>query len=134
MLMDWISEVKEDQISDRYRIGPGDIRRTAETAQWLMHSLFELSRHLELGAAFRAEQLALRIQYGASSDLLSLLELKGIGRVRARKLYQAGYTSIEKLRAADSSRIGEILGPKIAELVRAQLKDADMYYGKGEVS
>jgi len=134
MLMDWISEVKEDQISDRYRIGPGDIRRTAETAQWLMHSLAELSRHLELGAAFRAEQLAMRIQYGASSDLLSLLELKGIGRVRARKLYQAGYTSLERLKTADPSRMTEILGPKIAEKVRAQLKDADMFYGKGEVS
>jgi helicase len=134
MLIDWISEVKEDQISDRYRIGPGDIRRTAETAQWLMHSLAELSRHLELGAAFRAEQLALRIQYGASSDLLSLLELKGIGRVRARKLYQAGYTSLEKLRAADSSRMAEILGPKIAEKVRAQLKNADMFFSKGELS
>jgi helicase len=134
MLMDWISEVKEDQISDRYRIGPGDIRRTAETAQWLMHSLAELSRHLELGAAFRAEQLAMRIQYGASSDLLSLLELKGIGRVRARKLYQAGYTSLDKLRAADPSRIGELLGPKIAEKVRAQLKGVDLDQMMGEVS
>ena len=35
---DWIGEVKEELISDRYRIGPGDIRRSAETAEWLMHS------------------------------------------------------------------------------------------------
>jgi len=134
MLIDWISEVKEGQISDRYRIGPGDIRRTAETAQWLMHSLAELSRHLALGAAYKADQLATRIQYGAGPDLLALLELKGIGRVRARKLYQAGYTSLDKLRAADPSRVGELLGPKIAEKVRAQLKDADSGQGSGEVS
>ena len=134
MLIDWISEVKEGQISDRYRIGPGDIRRTAETAQWLMHSLAELSRHLALGAAYKADQLATRIQYGAGPDLLALLELKGIGRVRARKLYQAGYTSLDKLRAADPSRVGELLGPKIAEKVRTQLKDADIGQGSGEVS
>ena len=134
MLIDWISEVKEGQISDRYRIGPGDIRRTAETAQWLMHSLAELSRHLALGAAYKADQLATRIQYGAGPDLLALLELKGIGRVRARKLYLAGYTSLDKLRAADPSRVGELLGPKIAEKVRAQLKDADIGQGSGEVS
>lgn len=134
MLIDWISEVKEGQISDRYRIGPGDIRRTAETAQWLMHSLAELSRHLALGAAYKADQLATRIQYGAGPDLLALLELKGIGRVRARKLYLAGYTSLDKLRAADPSRVGELLGPKIAEKVRTQLKDADIGQGSGEVS
>jgi helicase len=134
MLRDWISEVKEDQISDRYRIGPGDIRRTAETAQWLMHSLAELARHLELGAGYKADQLATRIQYGAGSDLLTLLELKGIGRVRARKLYQAGYTSLDKLKSADPSRMVELLGPKIAEKVRAQLKDADIGLEMGELS
>ncbi|MDD2836617.1 MAG: DEAD/DEAH box helicase, partial [Methanothrix sp.] len=31
MLMDWIDEVHEEQIATRYRIGPGDIRRSAET-------------------------------------------------------------------------------------------------------
>jgi helicase len=122
MLLDWISEVKEDQISDRYRIGPGDIRRTAETAQWLMHSLAELSRHLALGAAYKADQLATRIQYGAGPDLLALLELKGIGRVRARKLYQAGYTNVDKLKSAEPSEIGRIIGPRIAKKVLEQLR------------
>lgn len=36
MLSDWIGEVKEEFISERYRIGPGDICRSAETAVWLM--------------------------------------------------------------------------------------------------
>lgn len=123
MLRDWISEAKEEYISDRYRIGPGDIRRSVETAEWLMHSLGELSKHLDLGVTYRAEQLAERIHYGAGPDLLALVELKGIGRVRARKLYLAGFTSLDKLRAADTALIGRILGPKIAERVAAQLKD-----------
>jgi helicase len=123
MLLDWIMEAKEDYISDRYRIGPGDIRRSTETAQWLMYALSELSKHLDLGVTFRAEQLALRIHYGAGPDLLALLNLKGIGRVRARKLYQEGYTSLDKLKAADPAHIERILGPKIAEMVMAQLTD-----------
>ncbi len=122
MLLDWIGEVKEEQISDRYRIGPGDIRRTAETAEWLMHSLSELSKHLDLGLTFKTEQLSQRIHYGAGPDLLALLNLKGIGRVRARKLYQAGITGMEKLRGVDPGEIARILGPKIAEKVMAQLK------------
>ena len=122
MLMDWISEVNENQIANRYRIGPGDIRRIAETAQWLMHSLTELSKQLDLGITFKAEQLAERIHYGASQDLLGLLNLKGIGRVRARKLYLSGITSLEKLKAADQAGISRLLGPRIAERIFHQLK------------
>jgi helicase len=122
MLMDWIGEVREELISDRYRIGPGDIRRSAETAEWLMHSMAELSKHLDLGISFKAEQLAQRIHYGAGQDLLALLNLKGIGRVRARKLYLSGITSIEKLKAADPVEVSRLLGPKIAEKVISQLK------------
>lgn len=123
MLMDWISEAKEEYISDRYHIGPGDIRRSVETAEWLMHALAELSKHLDLGVTYRTKQLGERIHYGAGPELLALVELKGIGRVRARKLYLAGFTSLDKLRAADTAKIVQILGPKIAEKVVAQLRE-----------
>lgn len=128
MLMDWITEAKEEYMGERYRIGPGDIRRTAETAEWLMHSLSELSKHLDLGVTYKSDQLAERIHYGAGPDLLALVELKGIGRVRARKLHQAGYTSISRLKEADPAEVGRILGPKVAEKVLSQLK-----YGNREV-
>jgi len=123
LLMDWIGEVKEEAISSRFRVGPGDIRRIAETAEWLMGAVHQLSKHLDLGAAYLAERLAQRIRYGAGPELLAILELKGIGRVRARKLYSAGYTSIDKLRSADTAAVGAIIGPKVAEKVMAQLKD-----------
>jgi len=87
-----------------------------------MHSLAELSKHLDLGITFKAEQLAERIHYGASQDLLGLLNLKGIGRVRARKLYLSGITSLEKLKAADQAGISRLLGPRIAERIFHQLK------------
>ncbi|ABK14589.1 ATP-dependent DNA helicase [Methanothrix thermoacetophila] len=123
MLMDWINEVHEDRIEDRYSISPGDLVRIAETAEWLMSALHRISKHMDLGVTYLAERLALRIHYGAGDELLQLLELKGIGRVRARKLYQAGYRSLEDLKAADKSTLSEILGPKIAEGVISQLKE-----------
>lgn len=122
MLMDWIGEVDEEKISSNYHVGPGDIRRSAETAEWLMHSLAELSKHQELGITFKAEQLAERIHYGAGPDLLAILSLKGIGRVRARKLHSAGITSLEKLKAADPAQIAGLLGPRIAQKIFSQLK------------
>jgi helicase len=86
-----------------------------------MHSLAELSKHLELGITFRAEQLSVRLHYGAGQDLLSLLDLKGVGRVRARKLHQSGITNREKLKSTDPGEIARLLGPKIAEKVLIQL-------------
>lgn len=126
MLLDWINEVHEDRIEDRYNISPGDLMRIAETAEWLMSALHRISKHMDLGVTYLAERLALRIHYGAGDDLLQLLELKGIGRVRARKLYQAGYRSLEDLKAADRFALSEILGPKIAEMVVSQLKDSEL--------
>ncbi|MGC9514834.1 ATP-dependent DNA helicase [Methanocrinis sp.] len=123
LLLEWISESEEEKIADRFRVGPGDIRRVAETAEWLMHSAGRLSEHLELGATFRIYQLEKRIHYGAGPDLLGLLDLKGVGRVRARRLHRAGYTSLDKLREAKAADIAEVVGPKIAEKVMAQLKE-----------
>lgn len=123
MLLDWINEVHEEMIADRYNIGPGDVMRIAETAEWLMSAMHRISKHMDLGVTYLAERLALRIHYGANDELLSLLKLKGIGRVRARKLYKAGYRSLESLKAADKSILSEILGPKIAERVISQLKE-----------
>ncbi|MDF0591035.1 ATP-dependent DNA helicase [Candidatus Methanocrinis natronophilus] len=122
LLLDWISEEEEERIADRFRVGPGDIRRVAETAEWLIHSAGRLSEHLDLGATFRIYQLEKRVHYGAGPDLLSLLDLKGVGRVRARKLHRAGYTSLDKLRGAKEPDIAEILGPRIAEKVFSQLR------------
>jgi len=122
LLLDWISEEEEERIADRFRVGPGDIRRVAETAEWLIHSAGRLCEHLDLGATFRIYQLEKRVHYGAGPDLLSLLDLKGVGRVRARKLHRAGYTSLERLRGAKEPDIAEILGPRIAEKVFEQLR------------
>ena len=122
LLLEWVSEAEEERIADRFRVGPGDIRRVAETAEWLMHSAGRLSEHLDLGATFRIYQLEKRIHYGAGPDLLGLLDLKGVGRVRARKLHRAGYTSIDKLREAKAADVAEVVGPRIAEKVIAQLR------------
>lgn len=125
LLHEWVSESEEERIADRFRVGPGDIRRVAETAEWLMHSAGRLSEHLELGATFRIYQLEKRIHYGAGPDLLGLLDLKGVGRVRARRLHRAGYTSLDKLREAKAAEIAEVVGPKIAEKVMAQLRSGE---------
>ncbi len=116
-LMDWINEVDENAICSKYGIAPGDLRRIVETAEWLSHSL---SRIAEFYGIKEFDKLVLRIRHGVKEELLDLVELKGIGRVRARKLFRAGIKSKEDL-IRNKDRLPSILGKKMAENVISQL-------------
>ena len=121
MLLDWIDEVEENDITTKFGIGPGDIRTLTETAEWLMHSTAELSAFLRLPFTRDTRHLVMRIKYGINKDILKLVTLKGIGRVRARRLYDAGFTALDKLKEADLKKIGELVGNRIAIRILEQL-------------
>jgi helicase len=121
LLLEWISESKEDDITSRFNIGPGDIRAQADTAQWLMHSTARIFSYLGSEHAGFAQELVERISYGAAKELLPITKIKGIGRVRARKLYDAGYKDIEAIRKAEFKALADIVGPKIAANTLRQL-------------
>lgn len=106
-LYDWINEMKEDDIIAKYRIGSGDIYSLASTAKWLIYSAAEISKLLKLRNHIKPlRQLMLRIQYGCKPELLEIVQLKGIGRIRARMLYNAGYRTIQDLK---KTRIEDLL-------------------------
>ena len=67
--------------------------------------------------------LLLRIEHGCKQELLSLIKLKGIGRVRARALFDAGFTSTHELRKVSIQRIAQVktIGPRIAENIKKQI-------------
>ena len=103
LLEDWASELKEDRITERYGIGPGDLRGKVETAQWLLNAAERLAIELDLGpetvtAISAARQ---RVEHGVSEELLSLAGVGNVGRVRARRLYEAGIKTRDDLRNAD---------------------------------
>ena len=64
--------------------------------------------------------LSARVKYGIKSELISLTKLEGIGRVRARALFSAGYTDLEKLSQATVERLSAV--PKIGNTVASQIK------------
>ncbi|MCL9816072.1 ATP-dependent DNA helicase [Natronocalculus amylovorans] len=107
LLEDWALEVDEDRITDRYGVGPGDIRGKVETAQWLLGAAEELAGTLELGSNIAVREAKKRIEYGVRDELLDLAGVRGIGRKRARRLYEAGVESRTDLRDAEK---GVILG------------------------
>jgi helicase len=124
-LHSWISESSDIHLSDNLNIESGDMHRMADTADWLSYCLYELAKLLE--RADLLEELAIlrkRIMYGIKEDLVELVQIKGIGRVRARKLFNNGVKTLEDLRKIPLEKLAEIdkIGPAIADNIKSQLQ------------
>lgn len=117
----WTNEQPEQFLLEKYSIEPGDLHRMVDSTDWLLYSLGELSRLFgRLDLALECEELRERVRYGIRSELIQLTKLEGIGRARARALFNAGYTSIEQLSEAPVERLA--LVPKIGRAVANQIK------------
>ncbi len=118
MLEDWASEVDEDRIAERYGVGPGDIRGKVDTAEWLLNAAERLAGELDLSNVVSVREAKKRVEDGVREELLDLTGVRGVGRKRARRLFEAGIESRADLRNADKSVVlGALRGQKTAETV-----------------
>ncbi|BBL67029.1 ATP-dependent DNA helicase [Methanoculleus chikugoensis] len=122
LLADWADEVGEDVICERYGVGPGDVYGMVESVAWLVHASRHLAGLFSPHLAGPIEEMELRTKHGIKKELLPLIKLRGIGRVRARRLFNNGIGSIEALREAGSEKVGKILGQGIAAQIFDQLE------------
>ena len=120
-LYDWINERSEDVICEKYGIAPGDLRRIVETAEWLAYSLARISAQVNHSSKTFFANLVKRVKYGVKEELLELVELKGIGRARARKLYNAGIRSKAEL-MENKQKAASLIGKKVVEKILDSLK------------
>lgn len=125
LLEDWVNEVREDVIVERYDVGPGDIYSITQTAEWIAYSLSQVAEV----AGFQEHSMNLsilskRIRHGVKEELLELVSLHGIGRVRARNLFNHGFRSLYDLMIASEQDLARVpgIGPALARAIKAQLK------------
>lgn len=98
MIQSWINEESEEKIHDKYGVGAGDIRRKVSTAEWLLHASYELAKLFDVSEAIDPlRKLRRRVRYGIKEELLELASMRGVGRVRARSLYESGLRTKEDL-------------------------------------
>ena len=130
---DWIEETQEDALLETYGITPGEVHGKLERADWLVYASEELARILQY-QQFRAPlaRIRLRLKHGAKEELLPLLKLKGIGRVRARKLFNARIRSVEDVKKAEFSTLAALIGKAIALDIKKQVGQ-DLDPGKIQV-
>jgi helicase len=121
----WINESSEIFLSDNFGIESGDMHRMAETADWLIHALYEIAK-LEKKDEILTEidSLRSRVVYGIKGELVDLVQIKGIGRVRARILFKNGIKTTEDLTKISVEKLAKMdkIGPLVAENIKTHLK------------
>jgi len=121
----WINESTEIFLSDNLGIESGDMYRMTENADWLIHAFYELAK-LEKRDDILDELniLQRRIEYGIKEELVDLVKVHGIGRIRARILFKNGIKTLEQLEEIPVEKLAKIdkIGPTIAENIKTQLK------------
>lgn len=105
LLEDWASEVDEGRLTERFGIGPGDIRGKVDTAEWLLNGAERLALECGIECVPAIQRARERVAHGVREDLLDLVSVRNVGRKRARWLFNAGIRSRTELREADPETV-----------------------------
>jgi len=109
LLEDWAAETDEEQLTDRYKIGPGDLRGKVDTAEWLLGAAESLAAEIDSEWTVAVREARARVEHGVGEELLELVGVGGVGRKRARRLYDAGIEEPADLRTADKGVVLSVL-------------------------
>lgn len=127
LLEDWIEEKPYDALVAQYNIWPGDVHNIVEMAEWLLHATREFARMYNFSCVSDIGNLLVRVQNGCKEELLNLVALKGIGRVRARALYREGFKTVNELRNVPTERLAKIkiVGKAVATNIKKQIGETE---------
>ena len=134
----WLNESSEEHIFKELAMTSGDLHYVRESCEWMLHCAAEFSKIFKW-KNHRKSLLTMinRLKYGIKKELLPLVEIPNIGRVRARSLYNAGYKSIESIINAKEEEIARLprFGPLIARnLVKALTDGTEFKILDGDAS
>jgi helicase len=132
LVNDWIEEKTENDLINKYGVGPGDIHSIVESSGWMIYATREIARMYNFNLLSFLSDMLIRTRNGCKKELLNLISLKGIGRIRARSLFNAGFKSINDLRKVPIHSIAEVktIGPRIAENIKKQIGENQKFSEK----
>ena len=149
----WIEEEDLAKILNFANIEIGDFHRIIELGNWISYSAKELAKELQYSLKYfesynmyygqlnerngdklfdlfskvieMLENIEIRLKYGIKSDLVKLVQIKHVGRVRARILNKAGITikDLETISLEELQKL-PMFGPYISRLVLSQFNDS----------
>ena len=127
----WMDEDSLDSIENDWGVQAGDLRSRVELIEWLLYAMRRiLSEDEDLGRMDRSahkilyesiDEVHRRVRYGCKADILGLVAIRGVGRVRAREMSDTlGVNDASDLSAIterDKSRLSDLRGwsPKLVD-------------------
>ena len=119
----WINEETERAISEEYGVDPGDVRRITENARWLAYCMSRLAKHVgRPETAALLDVLRMRISHGVKPDIIPLVRIRDVGRVRGRALRRAGARTPADVAAMAAPKISAVcrVGPKAGARIKQE--------------
>jgi helicase len=121
-LKDWINEKGEEDLLEKYNIRPGEIKVKVDLADWLLYCSEEFVKMLAFQPLIKEiAKMRIRVKNGVKEEIITLLRLKGVGRVRARKMYNARIRDLGDLKKVDITKLVQLLGKGIALSLKEQV-------------
>jgi helicase len=119
MLKDWMDEKREQDIIAKYSSTPGALYSKLTNADWLIYAASELAR---IGKVSQHDLIKarVRLRYGIKEELLDLVRLEQIGRMRARLLYNNGIEKVADI-SKNKEKVSLILGKDLSERIFKQI-------------
>jgi len=125
IMNEWLNEVSEDRIVEIHNVGAGDLAAISDTMAWLTYSASRVAEVAGLRHHFKVlNRLSYRVRYGVKEELLDLVRIRYVGRVRARILYDNGYKTVSDVATADPERLSKLptLGSALAKEIVAEAR------------
>tara|TARA_Y100001970_G_scaffold46609_1_gene58817 strand:- start:3902 stop:6448 length:2547 start_codon:yes stop_codon:yes gene_type:complete len=138
VIKEWINEKSMEEIENEWNVQPGDLRGRVDLVEWLLFAMREIlsededlrslqpDGHRELLEAI--SELHRRVRNGCKTDLLGLVTIRGIGRIRAREMVSLlgveNASDVSLLTERDRSRLADLRGwsPKLVDNIVNEAK------------
>ncbi|RKY35686.1 MAG: extensin [Candidatus Omnitrophota bacterium] len=120
MILHWTWEEKEENICSFFNTGPGDLHRFVESAEWLLYAVAQVAKIFNINNINTIYKLKKQLHYGIKEELLELVSLRGVGRIRARNLFRFGCKDKIELSEIPLAKLEKI--PTIGKELAIQIK------------
>ena len=125
ILHHWIDAMSFSDMSKNFDAEPGDIFYIQQNANQLVYAFREIARFWKNQILVdELDIIRKRIRYGVPEKYLELVEIKNVGRVRAKNLYHSGLINRQTLRDISLDKLSAIdkIGITVAKSIKSQVE------------